>query len=386
MKLCFLCNEYPPVPHGGIGSVVQVVGRAMVQAGHQVRVVGAYRQSEPERTEHDHGVEVFRLKIPEWRLGWTAARYRLFTKVADWARRGEIDMVEVPDYQGWAAGWGRLPVPVLARLHGSSTYFAAEMGWKNDPFGFCLEWASLRRCDFVGSTSRYTAERTRDLFKSKNSVDAILYNPVDLPEVAPTKARSRSQVVFTGTLNSKKGVLSLIRAWPTVTQACPSSELHMFGKDTLTQDGRSMAGYLASMLNGDRASVHFHGHTSRENLLENLKTPRVAVFPSYAEAFAMAPLEAMAHGCPTIYSRRGSGPELMDDGRDGLLIDPDQPQDIANAIIRVLRDDELAAQLGQAGRRRVAESFSVPVILARNEAFYFSCIREFKRRINSKPA
>jgi glycosyltransferase involved in cell wall biosynthesis len=384
MKLCFLCNEYPPVPHGGIGSVVQLVGRALVRTGHQVRVVGAYRQSEPERTEDDHGVEVCRLKMPERRLGWTVARYRLFSRVADWARRGEIDLVEVPDYQGWAAGWGQLPVPVVARLHGSGVYFAAEMGWKCDRLGFWLERASLRRCDFIGSTSRYTAERTRDVFKLKNSADAILYNPVDIPEAAPAKARSRSQVVFAGTLNSKKGVLSLIRAWPEVRRACPDSELHMFGKDTLTRDGQSMEGYLASMLNGDRGSVHFHGHTSRENLLENLKTPRVAVFPSYAEAFAMAPLEAMANGCPTIYSRRGSGPELMDDGRDGLLIDPDQPQEIAKAIIRVLRDDELAVQLGQAGRRRVAASFSAPVVLAHNEAFYISCIQKFKRRLDCK--
>jgi glycosyltransferase involved in cell wall biosynthesis len=382
MKLCFICNEYPPMPHGGIGSVVQLIARAMIREGHQVRVVGAYRQSEAEVREYDQGVEVIRLQIPEWRFGWATARYRLFTTVAEWAKRREIDLIEVPDYQGWAAGWGRLSVPVVGRLHGSSTYFAAEMGWRSDRLDFWIERASLRRCDFIASTSRYTAERTRLLFKLKNTADAILYNPVDLPEVSPMGTRSRSRVVFTGTLNSKKGVISLVRAWPEVQHACPDSELHLFGKDTL-KDGKSMAGYLASLLNGCRDSVHFHGHTSRAELLENLKYPRVAVFPSYAEAFAMAPLEAMAHGCPTIYSRRGSGSELIDDGREGLLIDPDQPKEIAAAIIRVLRDDGLAGRLEQGGRRRVAESFSAPVVLARNEAFYRSCLEQFEQRSGS---
>ena len=380
MNICFICNEYPPAPHGGIGSMTQLVGRALVQRGHRVRVVGGYSQSEREAVETDAGVEVYRLRIPPRRFGWIAFRYRLFNTVARWARSGSIDLVEVPDYQGWVAGWRRLPVPVVGRLHGSGTYFSAEMGWKLDRLGFQLERASLRRCDFLGSTSRYTAERTQHLFKLKSAVDAVLYNPVEVPESDVHGMRSRNRVVFTGTLNSKKGVISLIRAWPGVKRACPDSELHFFGKDTTVEGGGSMTAYLTSQLNGERSSVHFHGHTSREQLLESLKFPRVAVFPSYAEAFAMAPLEAMAHGCPTIYSKRGSAPELIEDERDGLLVDPDRPEEIAAAIIRVLKDDELAKHLGQAGRRRVAEAFSAPLVLDRNEAFYRSCIRQFRQR------
>ncbi len=66
------------------------------------------------------------------------------------------------------------------------------------------------------------------------------------------------------------------------------------------------------------------------------------MFPSYAEAFALAPLEAMAAGCPTVYSQRGSGPELIENNRDGLLVEPDQPGEIAETIIRVLEDNNLA--------------------------------------------
>ena len=46
--------------------------------------------------------------------------------VSAWAREGAIDLVEVPDWEGWVAGWPRLPVPVVARLNGSVAYFAAE--------------------------------------------------------------------------------------------------------------------------------------------------------------------------------------------------------------------------------------------------------------------
>lgn len=86
-------------------------------------------------------------------------------------------------------------------------------------------------------------------------------------------------------------------------------------------------------------SIHFHGHVERAELVAALQRAGLDVFPSSAEAFALAPLEAMAYGCPTIYSQRGSGPELIENGRDGLLIEPDQPHEIAGAIVRVLTDD-----------------------------------------------
>ncbi len=84
----------------------------------------------------------------------------------------------------------------------------------------------------------------------------------------------------------------------------------------------------------------------------------MAVFPSYAEAFAIAPLEAMAWGCPTIYSQRGSGPELIRHGDDGWLVDPDQTSDLSQAISRLLKDDVLANRLGTQGRRRIEERFT----------------------------
>ena len=123
-----------------------------------------------------------------------------------------------------------------------------------------------------------------------------------------------------------------------------------------------------------RDSVSFHGHVSRERVMAALQTCRLAVFPSFAEAFSMAPLEAMAQGCPVIYSNRCSGPELIDHGRNGLLIDPDRPEEIAAAITGLLRDDALAARLGASGRDEVARRFACNVLIARNEEFYRSCI------------
>lgn len=381
MRICFVCNEYPPGPHGGIGTITQVLARALVKAGHEVRVTGMYRGDYPgPEYEEADGVRVWRWREPTHRLGWLRARYRLYRTLAGWSRHGEIELVDVPDWEGWAAGWPRLAVPVVARLNGSVSYFAAEMGQSAPRVAFWLERASLRRADSWCSASRYTADKTRQLFALNAGPQAVLYNPVALPPGANGLTRSGNKVVFTGTLVAKKGIVSLIRAWPRVHEVCPGAELDVYGKDGWTDQGQSMQGFLRSQLSAPAAaSVQFHGHVTRERLYQALCAGRVAVFPSYAEAFAVAPLEAMACGCPTIYSSRGSGPELIRHGQDGLLIDPDRPEEIARAILRILTDDGLAQRLGSSGRRRVQEKFSIEVLRAQNEEFYRRCIRSFAR-------
>ncbi|MCU1262838.1 MAG: hypothetical protein JWO80_5723 [Bryobacterales bacterium] len=363
--------------------MTQILARALVRTGHNVRVIGVYPTLTSSVREQDSGVEVWRLHGSSRRFGWMPARYRLYRTVAQWARRREIDLVEAPDWEGWAAGWPALPIPVVVRLHGSSSYFAAEMGSLSGRTAFWLERAGLRRSDYCCSVSRYTAEKTRELFKLQMPASAVIYNGVDVPTRSSRGPRSRSKVVFTGTLTAKKGVVPLIRSWPRVKGQCPGAELHLFGKDGLGPANTSMREYLVRELPDDcKGSVVFHGHTGRERVLEELGRARVAVFPSYAEAFAMAPLEAMANGCPTIYSDRGSGRELIRSGIDGLLADPAYPLQIADAIVRVLRDDSLAARLGAAGRERIERSFSSGEMLRVSKDFYSGCVRDFRDRHN----
>jgi glycosyltransferase involved in cell wall biosynthesis len=354
------------------------LARALVKEGHEVRVVGVYAKNHRELDhEDDQGVLVWRLRGTHGRFTWPIDRYRLWKQVSAWARQGMIDLVEAPDWKGLTAFWPRLPIPVIVRLHGSVSYFQLEMNKPIKASVRILEKSALRRAFAWCSVSQYTAEKTKAIFALQNGPDAILYNPIETEAIQSDDSRAGQQVIFTGTLTYKKGIVSLVRAWPLVRLACPNAELHVFGKDGRTYEGGSMLEYLSTLSSGDESCV-FHGHVSRKQLFDAFATARVAVFPSYAEAFAVAPLEAMTKGCPTIYSRRGSGPELIEDGVDGLLIDPDKPSEIAQAIIRVLQDDQLANQLSQAGRKRVVEHFSVENLVRQNIKFYGDCIDRFR--------
>jgi glycosyltransferase involved in cell wall biosynthesis len=111
-----------------------------------------------------------------------------------------------------------------------------------------------------------------------------------------------------------------------------------------------------------------------ERVLALLTEARVAVLPSFSEAFAIAPLEAMAAGCPTIGSALGSGPELLEHGVDGLTVNPKQTEEIEEALTRMLSDEAWAKQLAERGRRKIEDRFSIGHLVKANLAFYRECI------------
>jgi len=377
LGIALLTNEYPPSPCGGIGIYTQTLARALCRNGWKVRVIGMYPKHDAGLCyEVDEGVEVWRLKYPDLDWGGLRARMRIYRRVAEWSRKGWIHLVEAPDAEGWTAFWPKLPAPVVARVHGSATYFAREMkraSTFDSRVRFALERLAMRRADFWSTTSRYCGDKTRALFGLRE-YDALLYNGVTVSN-ASDAPRDRNMVVFTGTLTDKKGIRQLIQAWPRVKANIPAAELHVLGKCS-----KPPAEFTAAIPQDVAASIHFHGHQNSDAVRSYLYRARVAVFPSYAEAFALAPMEAMACGCPTIYSTRTSGPELIDSGRNGLLIDPDRTDELSAAITALINDDALAERLGKAGRQTIRERFNVDLLLPDFERFYRHCVTAFRVR------
>jgi glycosyltransferase involved in cell wall biosynthesis len=256
------------------------------------------------------------------------------------------------------------------------SYFSEELGRSHKLITYHIERASIRRADFWCAVSQYAADKTAALFKLPAAA-AISYVPVEVGRPIALRQRERHRVIYTGTLTPKKGVISLMNAWRIVKRRHPEAELHLLGKDTVHQGGSMKHALLSRLHESDRTSVHFSGHVSRDRLLQELTAARVAVFPSYAEAFAFAPMEAMAAGCPTIYSRRSSGSELIRHGHDGVLIDPDNTEELAAAIVSMLEDDQLAERLSLAGQERVRHNFAIQKLVPRIEEFYRHCIQNF---------
>jgi glycosyltransferase involved in cell wall biosynthesis len=122
--------------------------------------------------------------------------------------------------------------------------------------------------------------------------------------------------------------------------------------------------------------VTFHGFVSRSRLVELYYDSDIFVFPPiWNEAFGCTPLEAMAAGLPVVVSRCGGLTETVQDGRTGLVVNANDCDVLAQAMLRLLEDDHLRERMGQAARQRAVQCFSWEWVVRSMESGYKSLCR-----------
>jgi glycosyltransferase involved in cell wall biosynthesis len=110
-----------------------------------------------------------------------------------------------------------------------------------------------------------------------------------------------------------------------------------------------------------------------------LAAVNVSVLPSLSEGLSNSILESMAAGVPVVATAVGGTPELVEDGVTGYLVPPRDAAALAAAITRLLDDPTLARRLGEAGRRRVVERFSLAAMVGATERLYLGLLEEAER-------
>jgi glycosyltransferase involved in cell wall biosynthesis len=155
-------------------------------------------------------------------------------------------------------------------------------------------------------------------------------------------------------LEPEKGHRHLIEAMPAILRAVPEAWLAVIGEGSEADALRAQAAALDSRV---AARVLFTGR--RDDVSALTADLTLAVLPSLREAQGISLLEAMARGVPVVASEIGGIPEVVTDGVDGRLVPPGDPAALADAIVELVRDPALRHRLGEAGRRTVADRFSI---------------------------
>jgi glycosyltransferase involved in cell wall biosynthesis len=188
-------------------------------------------------------------------------------------------------------------------------------------------------------------------------------NPVSLP-LRVSQAREPGLVVFAGRCEASKGIFDLLEAAGVLRAQVPGLRIECAGDGDLGKVQR----YAASM--NLAARVKMRGWLAREASEQLLSRAAVFVLPSYAEGLPMSVLEAMAAGCPVVATNVGGIPDLITNGVDGLLVPPGDPDALAAALQRILRDHAFAQQLGNAARQTIANRYTAERSLERLEQMY----------------
>ncbi len=185
-----------------------------------------------------------------------------------------------------------------------------------------------------------------------NSIDLARLEASAEAEPYQAGARGERLVGYVGRLERVKGCEFFLRAAETVLDKHPSARFILAGEGS--DEGRLREIATASKA---AARIEFVGHVRHVGPL--LCALDVAVVPSLSESFGLTAVEAMALGTPVVASRVGGLPEIVVDGVSGLLVEPGDAPGIAQAILRVLDDADLARRLSTRGSESAAERFTV---------------------------
>ncbi len=217
------------------------------------------------------------------------------------------------------------------------------------PLVDALDRYGVRHADAARALSGYTAGLVRDergrppeaIFPTYSDLSAFTGNPVrPLPE--------RPAALFVGVLEAYKNVEGLAAAWRKVAPLVPDARLVVVGKGPQARVVRRLAGDLPGR-------VEHHPELPPGEVAGQLDEATALVLPSRYEGLGRVVIEAFARGRGVVAARAGGILDLVEDGREGLLVDLDDVEGLAAALVRVLSDRALAERLGAAARERYPE-------------------------------
>jgi glycosyltransferase involved in cell wall biosynthesis len=200
----------------------------------------------------------------------------------------------------------------------------------------------------------------------------VVPNAVVVPQARPPRSGEVVNVVFLGAIGERKGAFCLLEAW---AKLAGEWEAPVPAVLTLAGDGGVAEARRSVLELGIERSAQVRDWLPASEAAALLGSADVFVLPSRHEGQPMAVLEAMASGVCVVASGVGGIPELVEHGRSGLLVPPDDVDALEHALRAVLGDRDLRERMGAAARRRVQAEFDVDVVWSRLDALYREVIK-----------
>ncbi|MFF7122621.1 glycogen synthase [Streptomyces sp. NPDC008240] len=382
MRVGLLTREYPPDVYGGAGVHVEFLARELTSlVDLEVHCWGEGR-----------GVGVVRHR-PWAVLDGSNDALRTFS--VDLSIAAALEGRELVHSHTWYAN---LAGHFAKLLHGIPHVMTAHSleplrPWKAEQLGggYALSsWAERTAVEAADAVIAVSGAMREDILACYPALDPakvhVVHNGIDTTLYRPNRGTdalartgldpARPYVLFVGRITRQKGVPHLLRA---VRDIDPRAQVVLCAGAPDTQEIDREFRELYEELSRVREGVFWIPQMlSRADVIQLLTHAAVFVCPSVYEPLGIVNLEAMACGTPVVASRVGGIPEVVEDGRTGLLVDVDDDFEagLARALDAVLGDRETARRMGEAGRERAVGEFGWDAVARRTAGLYEEILKQ----------
>lgn len=375
--VCFITPEYMPIM-GGIGSYVYYLSNILASYRNRIYIVTkGYSEEEKKLCEK---IWVFRLKTFRTPLLELLLFYRLSSKkLMEIGRKFSIDIahVNLPLVPSFAVPKS-LGKALVATVH--STWKGENEGLKHESFlelnanekivRSCnhilrfFEYGLLKRSDEIIAVSKYTKKELLESYDLNANKINVIYNGVDVNKFKPSNNKNKIKkelglsadkiILYVGRLYCRKGLPTLLMAAPLILRKFKNVKFVISGKGFGGEEDRFRA--FANRLKVGE-NVTFIGYFPDEELPKLYQAADIFVLPSVYENMPFALLEAMATALPVVTTNVGGIPEVVQEGKNGLLFNPLDFQGLAEKVLYLLENPAFASEIGFFGRKTVKEKF-----------------------------
>ena len=378
MKIAMLIGTYYPIV-AGAEVFAQKVAEHLVENGHEVDVITLRADSRLKKYELINGVTVYRvrgiLKIPN--LQSLSAIFPLAQKTLKLDKTKDYDLIHShsPFYEGLAATFikklkGKKHLITVQGGGDVAEYkeYTGKVGGILKPL---INW-SLKNADMVHVVSTYLRDRVEKL-GAKNTilipdgVDLSMFKQMNKEKLREKYGYSREEniVISTSRLSPKNGMDCLIKTIPNILDKFSNVRLVLVGEGTQRKELERL---IKKLKIGDK--VHLVGYVPHIKITEYLNLADVFVRPSVVEGFGISFIEAMACKLPVIGSNVGSIPDIIEDGKNGFMVNPDGVDALSEKIKILLEDGELRKKFAEEGYKTVQEKFTWDIVLREMDKLY----------------
>jgi starch synthase len=373
LRVALLTREYPPEVYGGAGVHVTYLARELAPLVHvTVHCQGADR---PDAVAHR-----------PWDL-LAGANQALQVVSADLSMAAAAGSAQLVHSHTWYANLGGHLASMLYGIPHVMTMHSLEAlrPWKAEQLGggyqvstWCERTSAASAAAVVAVSDGMRADILAAYPEIHNERVRVIRNGIDTDEYRPDPGTdvlerygvdlARPYVIFVGRITRQKGVPVLLRA---ASRLIPEAQLVLLAGAADTPEQLAEVTELVDGLRATRSGVIWIPEMlPKPEVIQFLTHAAVFAIPSVYEPLGIVNLEAMACGTAVAGSRTGGIPEVVADGETGLLVPPDDPPALAEALNVLLRDPARARAMGQAGRKRAIAEFGWPAIAAQTADLY----------------
>ena len=391
MKILMLSWEYPPRVVGGIARVVYELSKKLSYEGHDVSVITYREGNSPYYEVEDSGVKVYRvdntninsLDFTSWVLQLNFSMIECANKLI---QKEKFDVIHAHDWLTAFTGKTlkqSFNIPLIATIHATEYGRNGGIHTKEQKYINDIEWMLTYEAQKIIVNSNFMKSESSRIFNADLDKIDVIPNGIDLDKFDNfTKdldfrrryAKDNEKIILTmGRMVNEKGIQHLICAMPKILNEYNDAKLVVAGKGPMLEELKDIAYRI-----GIAHKVYFTGYLSGDDVQKMYKNVDVAVFPSTYEPFGIVALESMLAGIPTVVSDVGGLDEIVKHGLTGLKSYAGNSNSIADSVLAILKDNNLAEKLSKNGQNEVLNNYSWEQIAEDTVKTYKEGIRIFK--------